>query len=68
MYVMRITEDTAEFIGKHFNDGVVPDRGDNTNFFLIGDDDTPNKIVSMDEFVMDYDFAAVPKSHLFKIT
>lgn len=66
MYVMRITEDTAEFIGKHFNNGVAPKVSDGMTFFLIKDDDSSN-VITLDHLVMNFDVSAVRQSTLFKV-
>lgn len=67
MYAMRITEDTAEFIGKHFNNGVVPKVSEGMTFFLIKDDDDPHNVVTLDHLVMTFDVSAVKQSTLFKV-
>lgn len=67
MYAMRITEHTAEFIGKYFNNGVVPKVDAGMTFFLIRDDDDPHNVVSLDTFAMNFDVSAVQQSTLFKV-
>jgi hypothetical protein len=64
MYAMQITEDTAEFIGRYFNDGVVPQVGAIKTFFIFGDD-TSSEIMTERNFVLRYDFRVVRHCALF---
>lgn len=66
MYAMQITSGTAEFIGKYFNDGVVPKIEEEKTFFLFGDDAKPNEIVTENTFVMKYDPSVVRHCALFE--
>jgi hypothetical protein len=66
MYGMRVTHETAGFIGKYFNDGIVPPVTDGNTFFIFGTD-SPGRVVSFEEFAMKHDFSVVRHSALFYV-
>ncbi len=57
MIVIHINTTTQQYIADTYNDGVIPEYGvvddvytGEDNYYLVTDDDTPNKIVSCVEY------------------
>ena len=67
MYVILITEDSADFIAKYFSDdGLAPKIEDGKSYFVIGDDNRPNEILSVNDFVSRYGPGFASSMSIFK--
>lgn len=49
-YAMQVTDTTANFVAKYFNDGVIPEQTPGEMTLIIIDEDGPSKIVTMTQF------------------
>jgi hypothetical protein len=49
-YVIEITSKTQQFIAV-INEGVIPQIEEGRNFFIIGNEDNPNEIVTQSELI-----------------
>lgn len=65
LYAMRITRETASFIGQFFNNGVMPPVGDEHSYFVFGDPDKSNEVLSLHDFVLRHDFRILHHCAIF---